>query len=105
MSQVKFHNATSYRAKDQTAGIRLHYKSVNTLQKYMNMRTMDMMSKCRLPWWLSGKESACSAGNTGSTLDPGRTHMLQSNEARALQLLSLGAQLLHPRAATRSRCV
>ena len=68
------------------------------------MRTMDMMSKCRLPWWLSGKESACSAGNTGSTLDPGRSHVLQSNEARVLQLLSLGAQLLHPLGSAARAC-
>ena len=50
-----------------------------------------MTSKCRLPWWLSGKESACSAGDAGLILDPGRSHMLQKNEARALQLRSPGA--------------
>ena len=25
-----------------------------------------------LPWWLSGKESTCSAGDVGSTLGSGR---------------------------------
>ena len=32
-----------------------------------------------LPCWLSGEESACNAGDTGSTPDPGRSHMPQSN--------------------------
>ena len=27
----------------------------------------------RLPWWLSGKESACNAGNVGSILGLGRS--------------------------------
>ena len=31
------------------------------------------------PWWLSGKEPPASAGDMGSILDPGRSHMPQSN--------------------------
>ena len=42
-----------------------------------------------LPWWLSGKESTCSAGDMGSILEPGRFHMPQSNKVSAPQLLSL----------------
>ena len=34
-----------------------------------------------LLWWLSGKESACSAEDRGSIPAPGRSHMLQDNEA------------------------
>ena len=46
-----------------------------------------------------------SAGDTGSSPGPGRSHMLWSNEARAPQLLSLRSrarepQLLSPRATT-----
>ena len=37
-----------------------------------------MCSLPRLPWWLSGKESACNAGDTGSILgqekSPGEGH-------------------------------
>ena len=33
-----------------------------------------------LPRWLSGKESACNAEDTGSIPAPGRSHMLQNNE-------------------------
>ena len=29
--------------------------------------------KSRLPWWLSGKESACSAGDAGSIPELGRS--------------------------------
>ena len=46
-----------------------------------------------------------NAGDTGSSPGPGRSHMPQSNEAHAPQLLSLcsrarAPQLLSPRAAT-----
>ena len=46
------------------------------------------------PCWLSGKESTTNAGDTGSMLDPERSHMLQSSLTRVPQLLSLcsGAQ-------------
>ena len=54
-----------------------------------------------LPLWLSGKEFACNAGDSGLILGPGRSHMPWNNEARAPQLLSLGSlahkpQLLKP---------
>ena len=43
-----------------------------------------------LPWWLSGKESACPCRRHG--LDPpGRSHVPWSNLAQAPQRLSLGA--------------
>ena len=42
-----------------------------------------------LPWWLSGKESPASAGDTGLISDPGRSHVLWSNQAHVPQLLSL----------------
>ena len=32
-----------------------------------------------IPWWLSGKESATNAGDTGLIPGLGRSHMLQSN--------------------------
>ena len=51
------------------------------------------------------KNPPASAGDTGSSPGLGRSHMLQSNEARAPQLLnlcsrSLEPQLLSPRATT-----
>ena len=42
-----------------------------------------------LPWCLSGKEFAASAGDTGSIPDLGKSHMPWSNQARVPQLLSL----------------
>ena len=33
-----------------------------------------------LPWWLSGKESHTSAGNTGLIPDAGRSHMSWSTK-------------------------
>ena len=33
----------------------------------------------RLPWWLSGKEAACKAGDVALIPDPGISHMLWSN--------------------------
>jgi len=63
-----------------------------------------------LPWWLSGKESACQRRR--HWLHPGvaRSHMPPSNEARASQLLSLGfrawePQLLSPCAAAADACM
>ena len=41
-----------------------------------------------LPWWLRGKYPPANAGDMGSVPDPGRFHMLQSNEARVPQLLT-----------------
>ena len=43
------------------------------------------------------KNLPASAGDMGLIADPGRSHVLQSNKARAPQLLSLccGAQELH----------
>ena len=51
------------------------------------------------------KNLSANVGDTGSISAPGRSHMLRSNEARALQLLSLRSracepQLLSPRATT-----
>ena len=51
------------------------------------------------------KNLPANAGDKGSIPGPGRSHMLQSNKARAPQLLSLHSrahepQLLSPRAAT-----
>ena len=51
------------------------------------------------------KNPPASAGDTGSSPDPGRSHMPRSNQARAPQLLSLcfrahEPQLLSPRAST-----
>ena len=42
-----------------------------------------------LPWWLSGKESPANAGDMGLISDPGRSHVLWSNQAHVPQLLSL----------------
>ena len=42
-----------------------------------------------LPWWLSGKESACGCRRYGSIPDLGGSHMPRSNQAHMLQLLSL----------------
>ena len=54
-----------------------------------------------LPWWLSGKESACGCRRYGSIPDLGGSHMPRSNQAHMLQLLSLCSrahvpQLLKP---------
>ena len=51
------------------------------------------------------KNPPANTGDTGSSPGPGRSHMPQSNEARAPQLLSLSSrarepQLLSPRATT-----
>ena len=56
------------------------------------------------------KNPPANAGDTGSSPGPGRSHMSQSSQARAPQLLSLrsGAhepQLLSPRATTTEACV
>ena len=56
------------------------------------------------------KNPPANAGNTGSSPDPGRSHMPWSNEARAPQLLSLRSrahepQLLSPCATTTEACV
>ena len=40
--------------------------------------------------------SPANAGDTGSSPDPGRSHMLQSNEAHAPQLLSLHSRAHKP---------
>ena len=55
------------------------------------------------------KNLPASAGDVGSIPGPGRSHMPQSNEARAPQLLSLHSrarepQLLSPRATTTEAC-
>ena len=49
-----------------------------------------------LSWWLSGKESTCRAGDMGLIPDPGRSDILQSNGARAPQLLSLCSRTWEP---------
>ena len=33
-----------------------------------------------LPWWSSGEESTCNAGDTGWTPDPARSHMLNEGQ-------------------------
>ena len=48
------------------------------------------------------KNPPASAGDMGSILDPGRSHMLQSNQAGVPQLLSL--YTLEPVPCKRSRC-
>ena len=58
-----------------------------------------------LPWWSSGKESACNAGDMSSIPGAGRSHMLQGSYAPGPQLRSLHSrarelQLHSPRAAT-----
>ena len=55
------------------------------------------------------KNPPANAGDTGSSPDPGRSHMLQSSEAREPQLLSLRSrarepQLLSPCATTTEAC-
>ena len=42
-----------------------------------------------LPQWRSGCESACNAGDTGSSPGLGRSHVPRSSWAREPQLLSL----------------
>ena len=42
------------------------------------------------------KNPSASAGDMGSSPGPGRSHMLQSNYARASQLLSLGSRACSP---------
>ena len=62
--------------------------------------------KCRdFPGGAVVENPPANAGDTGSILGPGRSHMPQSNEAHVPQLLSLSSrarepQLLSPRAAT-----
>ena len=56
------------------------------------------------------KNPPASAGDMGSSPGPGRSHMPQSNQVRAPQLLSLRSrahepQLLSPRATTTEGCV
>ena len=68
-----------------------------------------------LLWWFSGKESIClPIRETGSIPDPGRSHMLQSNQVCTRvctsQLLSLCSkawetQLLSPHAAATEACM
>ena len=41
-----------------------------------------------LPWWLSGKESTCNAGDTGSI--PGSGRSLREGNGNALQYSCLG---------------
>ena len=41
-----------------------------------------------LPWWLSGKESACNAGDTGST--PGSGRSLGEGNGNPLQYSCMG---------------
>ena len=49
------------------------------------------------PCWLSGKESTTNAGDTGSMLDPERSHMLQSSfYVCGPQLLSLHSRTCEP---------
>ena len=55
------------------------------------------------------KNPPASAGDTGSSPGPGRSHMPRSNSARVPQLLSLRSrarepQLLSPRATTTKAC-
>ena len=64
----------------------------------------------RLPWWLSGKESACQCRTMGLIPDLGRSHVLRSNHARVPQRMSLWLrawepQLLGPCAAATEACV
>ena len=42
------------------------------------------------------KNLSANAGDTGSSPGPGRSHMLQSNEAHAPQLLSLRSRACEP---------
>ena len=46
------------------------------------------------------KNLSTNAGDTGSISDPGRSHMLQSNYAHALQLLSLCSRAWEPQLLT-----
>ena len=76
-------------------------------QQSLCLRTLFSRS---LPLWdFPGgavvKNPPASAGDTGSSPGPGRSHMPRSNEARAPQLLSLRSRareprLLSPRATT-----
>ena len=76
----------------------------------------EMISKyiiLGLPWWLSGKEPTCGAGDTGLVPGPGISHMPQSIYACVPQLPSLCSRAQEPRplspwaveaAAVRSPC-
>ena len=58
--------------------------------------TQDQDRLIRLPWQLIGKECAYQCRDTGSILDPGRSHMLQSYYAHVPQLLRLCIRALEP---------
>ena len=49
-----------------------------------------------LPWWYSGQESACHAGDSGSIPGLGRFHMPQATKAHAPQILSLCSRAHEP---------
>jgi len=39
----------------------------------MSQNNMNVLGATGLPWWLSGKESTCQAGDTGSNPGSGRS--------------------------------
>ena len=55
-----------------------------------------LKKKKALPRWLSGTESARQCRDTGSVLEPERSHMLWSNKAHGPQLLSPGFRVREP---------
>ena len=64
---------------------------------HLNLRTpvypekthlVDLKSLIRLPWWFSGKESACNAGDLGST--PGLGRCPGEGNSKSLQYSCLG---------------
>ena len=67
------------------------------------LKVVAIKSDQCLPWWLSGEKSTCM--DEGPIPDPGRYHILWSNQAQMPQLLSLCSrawelQLLSPCAIT-----
>ena len=60
---------------------------------------MKSVSKVDILVFLGGpvvKNLPANAGDTGSVLDPGRSHMSQSSYARVPQLLSLSCRAWEP---------
>ena len=55
-----------------------------------------MVITCYKNEWLTGKESATNAGDTGSIPDPGRSHMLWSSEVHVPQLEPKNHNYLSP---------
>ena len=53
------------------------------------MYTLLYLKRIGLPWWFSGKESACQCRRHRSDPWPGRSHIPGSNQACALLLLIL----------------